>query len=127
MKFWIARDVVDDKLHLFPGEPHFKLFWWNYRNQKIEIDKNMFPEVTFENNPQQVELKLVNGEQSTKLWITRDYMGLWLYTTKPLFNSSKKEFESVDDNTLYINDDKLFPEVTFENSPQQVEIKLINE
>lgn len=125
MKFWIARDAVDDKLHLFPGEPHFKLFWWNYRNQKIEIDKNMFPEVTFENTPQQVELKLVNEEQSTNLWITRDFMGLWLHTTKPLFNSSKKEFESVDDNTLYINNDKLFPEVTFENSPQQIEIKLI--
>ena len=62
-----------------------------------------------------------------KLWITRDCMGLWLYTTKPLFNSSKKEFESVDDNTLYINDDKLFPEVTFENSPQQVELKLVKE
>lgn len=55
MKFWIARDIEDDKLHLFQGKPHFKLFWWNYRNQKIEIDKNMFPEVTFENSPQQVE------------------------------------------------------------------------
>ena len=62
-----------------------------------------------------------------RLWITRDYMGLWLHTTKPLFNSSKKEFESVDDNMLYINDDKLFPEVTFENSPQMVELKLIKE
>lgn len=59
MKLWIARDIEGDKLHLFPGEPHFKLFWWNYQNQKIEIDKNMFPEVTFENSPQQVELKLV--------------------------------------------------------------------
>lgn len=62
-----------------------------------------------------------------KLWITRDCMGLWVYTTNPLFNSSKKEFESVDGNMLYINDDKLFPEVTFENSPQQVEIKLVKE
>lgn len=61
-----------------------------------------------------------------KLWMTRDYMGLWLYTTKPLFNSSKKEFESVDGNMLYINDDKLFPEVTFESGPQEVELKLIN-
>lgn len=54
-------------------------------------------------------------------------MGLWVYTTKPLFNPSKKEFESVDGNMLYINDDKLFPEVTFENSPQQVVLKLIKE
>lgn len=60
-----------------------------------------------------------------KLWITRDYMGLWLYTTKPLFNPDKNEFE--DGNMLYINDDKLFPEVTFENSPQMVELKLVKE
>ena len=59
MKLWIARDLEDDKLHLFPGEPHNKLFWWTYRNEKNEIDKTMFPEVTFENSPQQVELKLV--------------------------------------------------------------------
>lgn len=59
MKLWIARDVEDDKLHLFPGKPHFKLFRWNYQNQKIEIDKNMFPEVTFENSPQMVDVKLV--------------------------------------------------------------------
>lgn len=61
------------------------------------------------------------------LWITRDYMGLWLYSTRPLFNPSKKEFESIDGNSLYISDDKLFPEVTFENSPQRVELKLIKE
>lgn len=62
-----------------------------------------------------------------KLWITRDFTGLWVYTTKPLFNSSKKEFESMDGNMLYIDDDKLFPEVTFENSPQKIEIKLVKE
>ena len=62
MKVWVARDVVDDKLHIFPGKLHFKLFWWNYRNERIEIDKNMFPEVTFENSPQMVELKLVKEE-----------------------------------------------------------------
>ena len=59
IKLWIARDIEDDKLHIFPGKPHFKLFWWNYRNQKIEINKNMFPEVTYENSPQQVEINLI--------------------------------------------------------------------
>ena len=54
-------------------------------------------------------------------------MGLWVYTTKPLFNPDKNEFESEDGNMLYINDDKLFPEVTFENSPQEVELKLVKE
>lgn len=60
-----------------------------------------------------------------KLWIARDCMGLWVYTTKPLFDPDRNEFESEDGNILYIDDDKLFPEVTFENSPQQVEIKLV--
>ena len=62
-----------------------------------------------------------------KLWVARDWSGLWLYTTKPLFNPDKNEFESEDGNMLYINDDKLFPEVTFENSPQEVELKLVKE
>ena len=33
----------------------------------------------------------------------------------------------MDGNMLYIDDDKLFPEVTFENSPQKIEIKLVKE
>lgn len=61
-----------------------------------------------------------------KLWIARDRSGLWLYTTEPLFDPDKKEFESVDGDILYV-DDELFPEVTFGNSPQQVEIKLVKE
>lgn len=61
-----------------------------------------------------------------KLWIARDCMGLWLYTTKPLFNPDRNEFDFGDGDILYI-DDELFPEVTFENSPQQVELKLVKE
>lgn len=61
-----------------------------------------------------------------KLWIARDLSGLWLYTTKPLFDPDTNEFESENGDILYINDDKLFPEVTFENSPQEVELKLCN-
>lgn len=60
-----------------------------------------------------------------KMWIARDCMGLWVYTIKPLFDPDRNEFESEDGNILYIDDDKLFPEVTFENSPQQVELKLV--
>ena len=61
-----------------------------------------------------------------KLWIARDRSGLWMYTIKPLFDPDRKEFESEDGNILYV-DDELFPEVTFENSPQQVELKLVKE
>lgn len=58
-----------------------------------------------------------------KLWIARDCMGLWLYTTEPLFDPERNEFDFEGGDILYI-DDELFPEVTLENSPQQVEIKL---
>jgi hypothetical protein len=61
-----------------------------------------------------------------KLWIARDRSGLWLYTTKPLFDHDRNEFEAEDGNILYIDDD-IFPEVTFENSPQLVELKLVKE
>ena len=61
-----------------------------------------------------------------KFWIARDRSGLWLYTAKPLLDPDTNEFESEDGNILYF-DDELFPEVTFEDSPQQVELKLVKE
>ena len=64
-----------------------------------------------------------------KLWIARDKDGsLWLYNAKPDKNSIM--FTSVllsneEWSEEYPLDDNLFPEVTFENSPREVEIKLI--
>lgn len=57
-----------------------------------------------------------------KLWAARDLSGLKLYTTKPIFNTDVNRFEAVDDVAMYVYGDKVFTEVTFENSPQQVEI-----
>lgn len=37
------------------------------------------------------------------------------------------KYFSRDKNTRYLIDSSLFPEVTFENSPQEVEIKLVKE
>lgn len=61
MKLWIARDQNSD-LFLYPIKPdryvteHYVFFngddWWN-------IDSDLFSEVTFENSPQEVELKLI--------------------------------------------------------------------
>ena len=59
-----------------------------------------------------------------KFWVARDRTGLWLYTTKPIFYHNRNEFDAENGDTFYIDED-MFPEVTFENSPQQVEIKLI--
>lgn len=64
-----------------------------------------------------------------KLWIARDAdKTLCLYKTKPWKRVNedyhKNEFDC-DDDFLTI-DDKFFPEVTFENSPQEVELKLVD-
>lgn len=62
-----------------------------------------------------------------KLWIARDDYGLWLFKRKPAkcLSNGDKYFNKVG-NERYLIDSRLFPEVTFENSPQQVEIKLQN-
>ena len=60
---------------------------------------------------------------TTKLWIARDKNGeLYGYNVRPYkINSSFQHFRG----NWYKLDDELFPEVTFENSPQEVELKLI--
>lgn len=57
MKFWIARDF-DGKLALHTREPHCQFYTW-YSGNEVVLNEELFPEVTFENSPQQVELKLV--------------------------------------------------------------------
>lgn len=72
-----------------------------------------------------------------KLWIARDKKGsLSLYAYKPIEIDGSfyvhDGFHRIDYDTSYVKgwyidgiNRNLFPEVTFENSPQQVEIKLI--
>ena len=58
-----------------------------------------------------------------KLWIARDrWGGLGLFTNKPIRN--KGCWHTEEDDEFELNS-KVFPEVTFENSPQEVELKLI--
>lgn len=64
MKLWIARDKQD-----YLGLYYEKPTWKKSSLSQIEdwydggflgyLDKNQFPEVTFENSPQEVELKLI--------------------------------------------------------------------
>lgn len=59
-----------------------------------------------------------------KFWIARDHTGLWAFTEDP----EKRDDEFIA-ATIYCRvyqlDSELFPEITFENSPQEVELKLI--
>ena len=62
-----------------------------------------------------------------KLWIARDLNNrLYFYKDKPV--REKDEFIPDPDKSCYWEElnKKKFPEVTFENSPQQVELKLVN-
>ena len=54
-----------------------------------------------------------------KLWIARDKDGLTLFKDKPEYNKVTNIFRG--HVFSYIFDDS-FPEVTFENSPQEVEL-----
>jgi hypothetical protein len=59
MKLWIARDYIFDDLYLFKNKPELDGDRWLAEDGMYSIDSNLFPEVTFYNSPQQVELKLV--------------------------------------------------------------------
>ncbi len=60
MKLWIARDM-DGLLYLYDNIPdkRSKFFLSYLGYNEIRLDDRMFPEVTFENSPQEIELKLV--------------------------------------------------------------------
>ena len=61
MKLWIARDR-DGDLYLYPSKPRkgdYRFTCGYVYEDYINLDSDEFPEVTFENSPQEVELKLV--------------------------------------------------------------------
>jgi hypothetical protein len=64
MKLWIARDK-NNALGLYTVEPMLydnKYFDGTYQSQMIDLDENLFPEITFENSPQMVEVKSIKEE-----------------------------------------------------------------
>lgn len=61
MKLWAARDK-DDSLYFYKQKPKLTHRGnWIDENDTyfVKLSRREFPEVTFENSPQQVELKLV--------------------------------------------------------------------
>lgn len=60
MKLWIARDLSEE-LILYKNRPSYndKLKMWMFGGLPVgRLKGYSFPEVTFENSPQEVELKL---------------------------------------------------------------------
>ena len=63
MKMWIARDS-DNSLWLHEEKPKQSEskrggFFWYSTEGFWEVDEDFLPEVTFENSPMEVELKLI--------------------------------------------------------------------
>ena len=63
MKFWIARDQgirdTEGALFLYVNKPFSTGGIWYGGEVFYTIDNRLFPEVTFENSPMEVELKLI--------------------------------------------------------------------
>jgi hypothetical protein len=61
MKIWIARDK-NGNLWFHEGKPHINKYaekdnaFWSSDGEYYEVDQDLFPEVTFENSPMEVEL-----------------------------------------------------------------------
>lgn len=62
-----------------------------------------------------------------RAWIARDRDGLFIYTQPPAIDPIREDVYMIVSGTILPIDKNLFPEVTFENSPQTVEIKLVND
>ncbi len=62
MKLWIARDL-DSDISLYYEKPKLDKFgeFWGGAPFGMRLSNDSFPEVTFENSPQEVELKLINN------------------------------------------------------------------
>lgn len=61
-----------------------------------------------------------------KYWIARDKNGaLWMYEKAPLFAHGTDEFYCGIGELNSELDKRFFPEITFENSPKEVELKLV--
>lgn len=59
------------------------------------------------------------------IWIARDKNGsLWVYEAKPWRGQDGKfKLDQHDSGYMKVNDNSLYPEVTWENSPKELTVK----
>lgn len=61
------------------------------------------------------------------MWIARDKSGaVYLYELRPEQGSSMFLDVNGNNGTIYLGEKEIYPELTWENSPKQVEIKIID-
>ena len=61
---YIARDLRFKRLYLYKEKPELDGDFWFSEDNMYDIDNRLFPEVTFENSPMEVELKLASNEDN---------------------------------------------------------------
>lgn len=59
---WITRDELYDKLVLWLIKPERMLSYWGGVGRLLILDKTDFPEITWKNEPIEVNLEYVYGE-----------------------------------------------------------------
>ena len=60
------------------------------------------------------------------IWIGRDSYGLWMFDVEPIKADDGSYFTIPNGNfNIYELDEKLFPEVTYENSPRKINIEFV--
>ena len=70
-------------------------------------------------------MKTLRINTMMKVWVARDKNGaLWVFENAPLYNEKFEEFYCEVGELASKLDERFFPEVTFENSPRKVELKL---
>lgn len=60
MTLWVARDFRG--LFIFENEPYLVIDRFHSWGFILSIQNNKFPEVTFENSPQMIEIKLTKED-----------------------------------------------------------------
>ena len=136
-KAWVARNETDGDLYMYFGQPPVKEEtprggFWTVRLHGapyVWIDKRMLPEVTYENSPMKVELTI---KPVIKVWIARDWDGgLFSYKEKPrrqevdrmwLDSPVYQDYKYDGIGCLEQLDNKLYPDLKWEDEPIEVEI-----
>lgn len=64
MNLWIARDK-SGLLFLYEGRPqrNDRYFYNTPTGNSVKVEESLFPELTWENSPREVELKLKDKEE----------------------------------------------------------------
>ncbi len=83
MKFWVSRDldgtlVLSDKLPYLPNKS-YNYFCFGIGVSLYYLNKKMFPEVTFENSPKEVEIKFKNTSSISES-IVNEFMNILNFT-----------------------------------------------